>query len=270
MDLVVVALASLIALGMVMLQLPVPLRLLIGIAAALILPGYALSMALFPPGELEGVERAALAFSLSLGLVVLMAPFLNLAPDGLTAGSVTWSMTAVTLVATTAAWWRRRRRPDPRDMPGGSSPDRSQTSGADLRWVALAVGLIAVVLVALLSGGIGVKPAGATEFFVLGPGGTADGLPTKIAAGAPTTITVGISNGEGSAQQYTVVVESASGRLTARGPITVESGTTWTGTIEFRVPASGNAQEIRILLLKPSDPQPYRSLRLVVDVVAAR
>jgi uncharacterized membrane protein len=269
-DLVAAALVSLLALAMAMLQLPFPLRLLVGIAAALILPGYVLSMALFLPGELEGVERAALAFCLSLGLVVLMAPFLNLTPDRLSTGTVTGSVTAVTLLASFAAWWRRRSRLDPKDGSARSWRDYAQGRGVDLRWVALIVALIVVLLVALLSGGLGAKPPAATEFFVLGPGGTGKVLPTRIIAGSPTTITVGISSDEPSASQYTVVLETARARLASRGPITVESGSTWTGPIKFIISTPGNGQEVRVLLWKGSDPQPYRSLRLIVDVVAAR
>lgn len=266
-DLVIVAAGCVLALGMAILQVPVPLRLLVGIAAALILPGYAISMALFPPGELDGVERSAVAFSLSLGVIVVMAPILNLTPGGLTAGVVTEAVTAVTLLATAAAFWRRRRLPAPNDAPAGSSPARVPTWVFDRRWAAVMFGLIAVVLVALLSGRLAAPPA-VTEFFVLGPRGTAEGLPTRVAAGAATTIMVGISNKETSVQNYTVVVESASARLATAGPVAVESGTTSTSTIEFTVPAPGNGQEIRILLFKGSGTEPYRSLRLVIDAFA--
>ncbi|GEM_PF-5429670 len=267
-DLVIVAAGSLLALAMAILQLPVPVRLLVGIAAALILPGYAIGMALFPPGKLDGVERAALAFSLSIGVLVVQAPILNLTARGLTAEVVTEAVTAVTLLATAAAFLRRRRLAAWHDAPAGTSSVRVPPRVFDRRWAVVPFGLIMVVLVAFLTGTLGAARPLVTEFFILGPGGTAGGLPARVAAGVPTTVLVGISNEEASVESYTVVVESASARLATAGPFTVESGATSTNPIAFTIPAPGNSQEIRILLFKGSDSEPYRSLRLVIDAFA--
>ncbi len=268
LDLLLVTLGSLLAVAMAVLELPVPLRLPVGIVAALVLPGYSLSMALFPPGELDAVERPALAFSLSLGVIVLAAPFLNLSPGGLNADAIVGAVSAITLFATAVAWWRRRGRPAGGHLPGIALPDRPRWHGAGGRWAGAGLGLVAVLFVVLLALGVAAPPRTATEFFMLGPGGTAEGLPARVASGRPTAITVGITNHDGSAQPYRIVVESGSARLAATGPISVGAGKTWTGNVDFTVPRPGNDQEVRILLFRATDAQPYRSLRLVVDAFA--
>ena len=206
-DLLLVTLGCLLAMAMAVLELPVLLRLPVGIVAALVLPGYSVSMALFPPGELDALERSALTFSLSFGIIVFVAPFLNLSPGGLTADSIVGAVSAVTLFATAVAWWRRRGR-RAAGPPSGTTPlGPSRWRGVGGRWAGVAVGLVVVLVVALLALGIAAPSRTATEFFVLGPDGTAAGLPARVASGTPTTITVGISNHDGSAQPYRIVVE---------------------------------------------------------------
>ncbi len=267
-DLSLITLGCLLAVATAVLELPVFLRLPVGIVAALILPGYSVSMALFPPGELDGVERSALAFSLSLGVIVLAAPFLNLSPAGFNADAIVGTVSAITLLSTAVAWWRRRGGPAPGHLSGFALLGRPRWRGAAGRWAGVTVGMVVVASVALLALGVAARPTTATEFFVLGPEGTAEGLPARVASGTPTTITVGISNHDGSAQSYQIVVESGAKRLAATGPISVGSGSTWTGIVDFTVPTPGNDQEIRILLLRGSGAQPYRSLRLEVDAFA--
>ena len=102
-DLLIVIFASLIAAIGFAFGLPLWIRLPVGLLAALALPGYALGMAVFPPGRLDGVERAALSFSLSVGAMVLAAPIINLAPGGLTERAVVATISAITIGAAAGA-----------------------------------------------------------------------------------------------------------------------------------------------------------------------
>jgi len=107
-----------------------------------------------------------------------------------------------------------------------------------------------------------------TEFFLLGPDGTADAIAAPVEPGARTTMTVGISNHDGTVQAYEVVVESGAAHLTTLGPISVASGETWTGVLDFTVPPRDAGQEVHISLIRPPIAQPYRSLTLQVDAPA--
>ena len=96
LDLLLVVATMAIAVVAVIVALPAPLRLPIALPAAILLPGYAIAAALFPPGELDGAERFALSFGLSLALVVVAAPVINLTVPGLTAPVVVSFVAAVT------------------------------------------------------------------------------------------------------------------------------------------------------------------------------
>ena len=72
-DLIAVAAATAVTLACV--YIPVLnesfLRILVGVAMVLFIPGYALIAALFPAkGDLDGIERVALSFGLSIAVVL--------------------------------------------------------------------------------------------------------------------------------------------------------------------------------------------------------
>jgi uncharacterized membrane protein len=258
-DLILVVLGSSLAFAMTIVDVPVPVRLPIGVAAALFLPGYSLGAALFPPGELDAIEQAALAFTLSLLLNILVAPLLSSSGGGFNASAIAGSLTAITLLSMTVAWARRRRS----STTSAPISLRSRLQHHHVRLAGVGLGLVGVV--ALLLIGLPVAAPQATEFFLLGPSGSSAGLPADVTVGAPLTVTVGIANHDASTQPYRVVVETGLTRLASAGPLFVESGTTRTMNVGFAVPTAGIGQEIRIVLLRGADTQPYRSLRLVVD-----
>jgi len=268
-DLVAVTFACLIGIAVVSFASPLPVRLPVGVVASLVLPGYALSAALFLPGELDRLERAALAFSLSLGLTIVAAPVLDRLPGGLRPEALVAAVSSITLSSVAVAWWRRRSsRLSPRRRVASGRP-RGGLRSKPAAWAGIAVGVVAIASVALLARDVGSGAQAATEFFLLGPDGTVDHVPAHVLVGKPTTITVGISNHDDSTQAYQVIVESGSERLATAGPITVASGQTWTGDLGFTVPAPGVDQMVRISLLRRPDAQPFRSLSLQIDASAA-
>ena len=60
------------------------MRVLLGLLLVLILPGYSLIAALFPAkDDLDGIERIALSFGLSIAVVPLLGLALNYTPFGI-------------------------------------------------------------------------------------------------------------------------------------------------------------------------------------------
>jgi len=61
-----------------------PVRVLLGLLLVLFLPGYSLIAALFPAkDDLDGIERIALSFGLSIAVVPLLGLALNYTPFGI-------------------------------------------------------------------------------------------------------------------------------------------------------------------------------------------
>ena len=67
-----------------------PVRIVLGLLLVLFLPGYSLIAALFPgKGDLDGIERIALSFGLSIAVVPLLGLALNYTPFGSRLGADT-------------------------------------------------------------------------------------------------------------------------------------------------------------------------------------
>src|SRR5690606_26719942 len=84
------------------------LRIPIGLLMVLFVPGYVLIAALFPKkGDLDGIERIALSFGLSIAVVPLIGLGLNYTPWGIRLIPVALSIVAFTLLMAAVAYWRR-------------------------------------------------------------------------------------------------------------------------------------------------------------------
>jgi len=106
-----------------------------------------------------------------------------------------------------------------------------------------------------------------TEFYVLGPNGTAAGYPTDLSVGERATVIVGITNQESERVTYTVVARLGNRVLTTR-TTTLADGRTWERPVSF-APRSPGRQGLRLLLYRGTDPapaaEPYRNLRVWVN-----
>ncbi|WP_292521983.1 DUF1616 domain-containing protein [Methanoculleus sp.] len=192
-----------------------PLRILLGVAMVLFIPGYALIAALFPAkGDLDGIERVALSFGLSIAVVPLIGLGLNYTPWGIRLDPILASLTLFTLAMTGIAWYRRLTLPaDERFMvpareifnaarlelfdPGASWLDRGLSS---LLVVAIVAALATTAYV------IAVPKEGEhfTEFYILGPGGKAADYPTDPRVNSAQSLIVGVGNHEYREVAYTV------------------------------------------------------------------
>ena len=85
-----------------------PVRVLLGLLLVLFLPGYSLVAALFPRrGDLDGIERIALSFGLSIAVVPLIAPGLNYTQYGIRLVPVLLGLSLFTILLALIAYVRR-------------------------------------------------------------------------------------------------------------------------------------------------------------------
>ena len=90
-----------------------PVRIVLGLPLVLFLPGYALIAILFPRKEdLDGIERIALSFGLSIAITPLLGTALNYTPFGIRLTPVLTVLPLFTIALAIGAWTRRSRIPE--------------------------------------------------------------------------------------------------------------------------------------------------------------
>lgn len=132
---------------------------------------------------------------------------------------------------------------------------------------------VALVLALLLVVVLAIAPIGSgdtyTEFYVLGPNGTASDYPENITVGETATVRVGIGNFENRQVTYTLVVRTNETRLVTR-TVTVNPEQRWEEPVSIAFDSSGRKRlQLDLYTGQTTDTKPYRSLRLFVEVRAS-
>jgi uncharacterized membrane protein len=313
-----------------------PLRIIVGLAFVLFIPGYAFIAALFPeageapasddgtdqPGDdggaddevegqlrdrgIDGIERIALSFGLSIAIVPLIGLALNFTPFGIRLVPILVSLSGFTVLATAIAAKRRWGLPETERFrvpyeewyAAGKAEIFEPASTVDaVLNVALAVAMLLAISSVVYA--VAVPPQGEqfTEFYILTEDSdgelVADNYPAELVAGEPTPLHVGIENNEYEAIDYTVVVqlqqvegEGNESTVTNRAEIdrwstTLAHNQTEIEQREFVVDNSTAAefegQDRRLAFLlydgappaQPTRENSYRNLHLWVNVTAA-
>ncbi len=192
-----------------------PVRIPLGLVMVLFVPGYTLIAALFPKiGDLEGIERIALSFGLSIAVVPLIGLALNYTPWGIRLVPVVISIVIFTIAMAAAAYWRRMNLPLEERFSIQFSEKISSLKKeilADEKGrldKALTVILILTIIISIAAlVYVIVTPKQGekfTEFYILGPGGKAYDYPTSVEAGNKSTVIVGVVNHEYMLVNYTM------------------------------------------------------------------
>ncbi|RLF96161.1 hypothetical protein DRN58_09965, partial [Thermococci archaeon] len=89
------------------------IRTVLGLLFILFFPGYSLIAVLFPRKEdIDGIERLALSFGLSIAVVPLIGLGLNYTPWGIRLNPILISISLFTILCLVAAFLRRVRLPE--------------------------------------------------------------------------------------------------------------------------------------------------------------
>lgn len=258
-----------------------PLRIVLGLPFVLFVPGYALIAALFPeagespvaeedgdvtePAEeeaaietagsigdrgIDGIERVALSFGLSIAVVPLLGLVLNFTPWGIRLVPIMVATSAFTLVAT---WVAARRR---WELPAEErfrvpyrewfAAARTELLEPDSRTDAALNVLLAISIVLAVSSvayAVAVPKQGEsfTEFYLLTEDESGDLVaaeyPTEFVVGQGQEVVIGIGNQEHRPVNYTVIVELQR----------VAFETTEGNTAANASDTSGNVTSVRVL-----------------------
>jgi uncharacterized membrane protein len=239
-DLRVVAGCAVIAAAIVLLDFsPEPLQILAGVPLALLLPGYALTRAMFRDLRAGVAELTVLSLALSVSIAIAIGLVVTISPWSLTADSWTLLLLGVTLLACAVAW---RRDSERRLEAGGLGPPRPRDVALLAAAAVLAVGAVALARTPLPPPD---EVRGYTELSQVRKG---DAIELKVAAN------------ELRAVRYRVEVR-ADGRLVRRWRIgTLMPGERWRATLP--VSAARRARTLETRLYRSSSKRSYRRVRV--------
>ena len=266
------------ALGTVLVVLLLPsleaLRIVVGVPFVLFLPGYCLVAALYPRrNDLEGPERLALSFGLSIAVVPLIGLALNYSPWGIRLEPILAFVTLFIVLAAAAAICRRWLLPAEEAFAVASDVGLP-------RWPKLRLvdGVLALALMALLAG-LGVVSYSAatsrgaserfTEFYILGSGGKAEAYPGLVNVGQRAAAVLGLVNHEGEDTAYHIAVRLDGEDADDIDALVLGDDERWEKTVVLLPTHAGNDQKAEFLLYKEGASEPYRSLHLWLDVERA-
>ena len=249
-----------------------PFRIALAVLFVLLFPGYTLVTALLPKrGNLDGLERLALSFGLSLAVVPLMGLVLNFTPWGI--GLRPMMIALLVFVAVTAAIGLYRQRRLPQEERFGvrlSVPALRSWMAWPLRDKTISV----LLVVALLGASAGLIYAmggptvgeGFTEFYLLDAEGKMVDYPFDLVPGKEGKVLIGIVNHERKRITYRLDVSINGERVGGTTTIVLKHEEKWEQEISFTPTEWGLDQKVGFMLYKGMDAEAYHTLHLWVDV----
>ncbi|MCK9150746.1 DUF1616 domain-containing protein [Methanobacterium alcaliphilum] len=252
-----------------------PLREIFGLLFVLFIPGYVLTAALFPKkSSVDGIERLALSFGLSLAISPLIGGILYFTKSSVEFTSLILPLTALTIILCVIVLVRRRRldedeRYAPNLSPYFHSIKASFQQESRLDKILSIVLIICLILAVASTVYIIVKPKEGekfTEFYILGPGGKASDYPTNLTVGQNGSVILGVVNHEYANISYRYLVSLNGTNITSE-VINLKPGEKWEKSIQFAPTIAGADKKLEFILYKlPDETTAYRSLHLWVDV----
>lgn len=255
-----------------------PVRIPLGLLMVLFVPGYNLIAALFPRrDDLDGVERVALSFGLSVAVVPLMGLSLNYTPWGIRLTPVVVSISLFTIVMAAAAYFRRMSLPEDERFSVDFRPflnsARAELLADEKSRLDKALTILLILSIILSVSALAyvvVTPKQGekfTEFYILGPKGKAFDYPTNVTAGNKSTLIVGVVNHEYSTVNYTMRLSFDDfDVLGQKQKIRLDHNQTWEYPVSYILSHPGNEQKLEFLLYKEDNfTAPYRDLHLWVN-----
>jgi len=247
-----------------------PIRIFLGLPLVLFLPGYSLIAIFFPrKDDLGMIERIALSFGLSIAIVPFLGWALIYTPFRLKLAPVLVFLSVFTISLSLVAWVRRMKvLPEERfRVPferllkvnlGQSVLDK----GLSIVLIASIIGSSATLVYVAVTPKTGER---FTEFYILGPNGTASDYPTDLKVGEDGKLIIGIVNHEYENVTYHLVV-NFNGSLIHKEQVFLIENETWESPFTFKATDKGENQKLEFLLYKDKQTEAYRTLHLFISV----
>lgn len=236
------------------------LRTILGLPFLLFFPGYVLLAALFPSrGKLDGIERGALSFGVSIAVVPLIGLLLNYTWWGIRLEPVLYSVASFIFITSIIAWFRRRKLAE-HERFNIAFQVRLPSWGNSIWDKALSIILAMTILGGLGVAGYAITVPKAserfTEFYILGLGGKATDYPKELKLGEEGRVIIVIINHEQEIVRYLVEVTMDGIKKEEIG-VALEHGEKWEGQVRFTPDRVGDNQKVEFLLYKTGENEPY-------------
>ncbi len=250
-------------------------RIILGIPMLLFIPGYVLIAALFPgKDDLEGTERIALSFGLSIAIIPILGLLLNFSV-GIRLLTILITLCIYTAVLLLIAAFIREKLPvyDQFSVPFYkifeivNKEFVNSQSNMDRILIAILIFSIVIEIGMIISVIITPKTGERfTEFYILGSGGKTENYSTNLKYNSPARILVGVVNHEYVPVNYTIEV-TLNGNLLANTNFNLDNNRTWEKNETFVPDMIGRDMKLEFLLFKENNfSSAYRELHLWVNV----
>ena len=247
-------------------------RIFLGLLLILFLPGFSLSAMLFPKrDDLDGIERVAFSFILSLAIVPLLGLVLNFTHFGIRLTPVLIVLSTLTISLILVAWVRRLKLPAEERFRvpferllkvslGQSVLDK----GLSIFLIVSIIGSSATLAYVVLTPKTGER---FTEFYLLGPNGTASDYPMDLKIGEEGKVIIDIINHEYENVTYRLEV-IFNGFLIYEEKVFLIENEKWESLFIFKATKKGENQKLEFLLYKEQKREVYRVLHIWINVHA--
>ncbi|WP_407356186.1 DUF1616 domain-containing protein [Methanolobus sp. WCC5] len=257
-----------------------PVRTILGLPMVLFLPGYALIAALFPgKDDLDGIERIALSFGLSIAVVPLIGLGLNYTPWGIRLVPILVFLTNFIIIMSFVAIYRREALGKDafsvpfREMYESVRAEVTEKPGSRLDRILTIILVISIVASVMTLIYVVVTPKQGerfTEFYILGPERMADNYRTQLIMGESVDVIIGVVNHEYSVVNYSIVIKLDDQVIESPQSlqhIALAHNVTWEKPVSFIPAVTGTDMKLQYLLYRDDNmTQPYRDLHLWISV----
>ncbi|WP_292468266.1 DUF1616 domain-containing protein [Methanolobus sp.] len=256
-------------------------RTILGLPMILILPGYVMVVLLFPRKEdLDGVERVALSFGLSILIVPLIGYTLNFTQWGIRLVPVVMALSFFILFICILAIIRRSLLPEDEKYYVDTKSVASSlkkivyTNSSPRINQLLSVFLVVLIVASVMSIiYIVVTPnedETFTEFYIKNKDGLLSGFPSSMKTGDNVVVIVGIKNHEYATTTYNLDIQLENQSMVLPydlNHVQIAHNQTWEQMIIIEPTYTGKVSELKFLLYKDNNfREPYRDLHLWINV----
>ena len=229
-------------------------------------------MAIFFPkrDRMDGTERMAMTFVLSLIIVAICGYVLNFTQWGVKLYAVLVTLTIFILLTSLIAWYRIRKLSGTERLTISLNLPRFSFSSRN-RFEKILISILAIAVlgtIGTVSYLIAVPRTGElfTEFYILGPGGEIGDYPAELTLGTETMITAVIVNKEHETITYRVQ-SLINGVINSElGPLVLNRDEKQSIIISLQPVMAGKNQKVEFLLYKQPQAEVYRSLYILVNI----